>query len=417
MVICNNKKKSSPFDNIIWFLTVVLFASFSIWGSNIYISYILFGITLCIFGVTVIKQRGKIVLEFDSFHQHVLAISIFCIISAVWAWNSSNAISKGVTIFEILVCFSMLYMYYRNDTNVSRLLNAVKWSGYVVTIYAFMKYGFTTISDVINTGSRLENGFNNINSIALVASISLVIAVFQIVYGNRNISHLLCLPCVLFIAVSGTRKAIIFVVVSLTYILIQRFGSKNVVLNILKIIVVIGLLFSSLLLLSKLEIFQGVTHRMAGIISLITGNGVVESSAEKRFLYSKAAFDQFLNNPILGIGIDNCRYIIGSNFGFETYAHNNYAELLCDGGIVGFVIYYSMHVTCLKKLRKYKKCDPLNVICIALILSILFNDIADVGYYAKMTYAYFMIFFLQIKSNSIFAIERRREKEHLGGSL
>lgn len=84
-------------------------------------------------------------------------------------------------------------------------------------------------------------------------------------------------------------------------------------------------------------------------------NDASRESTEARLAYLNHAIEVFHNNPIVGVGFNQYRVYFG------TYAHMNYAEILADTGIIGFVLYYCSYVMMLAKLlrkvlylRKYK---------------------------------------------------------------
>ena len=218
-------------------------------------------------------------------------------------------------------------------------------------------------------------------------------------YEKPELNHLCVIPAIFIVAASGSRKALIFTVVGCLLIIIQRYSSKNIVKNVLRYLLIAVIAISLIRILSKFEIFSVINERMEGLIALITGHGSVDSSADKRNAYMNAAFSQFLHSPVVGIGMDNCRLVIQKLFGYATYSHNNFAELLCNGVIIGFVIYYSMNVQCLWTMIKYRKInDMYTPICITLLIVLLIMDWGQISYYSKSTYFYYMVFYLHIKN-------------------
>ena len=84
-------------------------------------------------------------------------------------------------------------------------------------------------------------------------------------------------------------------------------------------------------------------------------NDASRDSTEARLAYLNHAIEVFHSNPIIGVGFNQYRVYFG------TYAHMNYAEILADTGIIGFVLYYCSYILMLAKLlkkviylRKYK---------------------------------------------------------------
>ena len=90
-------------DKVIWILTTALFSAFTIFDTNSYISYILFGITALILVLIIFKNHYKFILPFHRFQSGVLVFAAYCAVTSLWARNSSAAFEKAVTIVEILI--------------------------------------------------------------------------------------------------------------------------------------------------------------------------------------------------------------------------------------------------------------------------------------------------------------------------
>ena len=399
MTIMTNKKvQGTTADRIIWGLTLVLFSSFTILDANAYISYILFGVTGLIIVIMAFKYRFIIPVSFDRFQLSILLFAGYCAASSLWAHNSSAAIEKAVTIFEIMVCMTVLYCHYSKKKSVLELLECIRWAGYIVTLYAIYIYGLDTIRITIAAEGRVDNSFANINSIAMLSAISLVLTVFKFFYYNFSLSMILVIPEIVMIAVSGSRKSLMIAGIGIICVLFFRYSNRDILKTALRYVLLVVILFAVLKLLLSLQLFAGINERMEGLIAILTGTGEVEHSALLRQQYLLAGLDQFKKTPILGIGIANSNSILITAFGRDTYLHNNLIELLACGGIVGFAIYYYMMLWPLSKIWKYRECgDQCSIAVIILIVVLLIMDYGMVSYYSKTTYFYLMIYYLQTK--------------------
>ena len=148
----------------------------------------------------------------------------------------------------------------------------------------------------------------------------------------------------------------------------------------------------------SLKVLSGIETRMEGVIALITGRGIIESSALLRYKYIKLGIDIFKKNPVFGVGMGNARLFVANNYGHDSYLHNNYVELLADGGVFGFIIYYYIYYIIIKDLIKYFRYrEKYTVVVIVLVLMQLIMDYGSVSYYYKNAIFYFLIFFICIR--------------------
>lgn len=406
-------------EKIIWCLTVFLFSSFFIFDGNTLISVILFGITMAIFAISACQTHFKIWFPIKPFHIFVMLFLIYCIITSLWAIDSAAAIEKGITIFEILVCMSLIASHYYKFSSIKQLMNAVMCSGFIVSIYAIAFYGLGTIQAMVAAGQRLENSFANINSIAMVASVSLTIAVYKILFEDKKKVFLLIFlaPVILIVAASGSRKALALAILGIVLSFLFKFRSQNLIRTIFRWAVVGIILFIFLRAVLSLPMFSIVNERMEGLFALISGSGQVDHSAWLREQYIKVGVEQFKKTPIFGIGIANSNYLTMQVESHSTYLHNNFVELLACGGLIGFALYYSMFAYITYNLYRFRKLEePYNALCLILVVILLIMDYGSVSYYSKNTYFYLMILFMEVEilKDNYFSVDVETESINQG---
>ena len=139
---------------------------------------------------------------------------------------------------------------------------------------------------------------------------------------------------------------------------------------------------------------------MARLLADFIGEGTVDNSTQLRQEFIQIGIRQFKETPIFGIGMGSSYVLTKMYTGHSTYLHNNFVEMLASGGILGFVVFYSMHAYVLYQLwKKRHKNDPLTDVCLTLLLIYILADYGTVSYYTKETYFLFMICFLQAETN------------------
>ena len=144
---------------------------------------------------------------------------------------------------------------------------------------------------------------------------------------------------------TGKRAHFLFMIISLC--IVSVIISKNKTLQIFKILLSMLILCS--LIWIGLQVFPdwGIFSRINTTFDAISRSSDVTSG---RLAIFHAATSQFMTAPILGIGFRNFYYWYN---GVPLSSHNFYLQVLCELGIVGFVLLLTAQITTL--LRTYKK--------------------------------------------------------------
>lgn len=379
-------------DKIICGLVTFMIMSFYLFEMESWGRYVLFCISLLVALLYAGTNHMKFNLRITSFHKYILMFSLFCLMSSVWAWNPSLAISKGITILSILISFSLIYPYYEKQNNIESLLLSFMLSGYGICLYMIYYYGVDGIIGMLTGGVRLGNDFTNANAIGLLAATSCIIQYFFYQQNKYRITTIFVIPAMIALAISQSRKAIIMIVVGVIALTLTTVnGKKNIkkYFQVLISLVVIGIIFY---VLAKLDMFSGVLKRFNTLLESINGT----RDEDIRSIYRRLGMQQFYKTPILGIGMGNSLELLSSLGERRTYLHCNFVEILASGGIIGFIVYYAIYYKIAKNLIKYKRFRISSNLCLVLITLMILMDYGMVTYYDKQQYLYFMCFFLQI---------------------
>ena len=145
----------------------------------------------------------------------------------------------------------------------------------------------------------------------------------------------------------------------------------------------IGVVF--FLIMNVPFLYNEVGFRFEGIVT----NGEVEGSFRGRERMIALGWSLFRDNPLLGYGVNNFRALSPWN----TYAHNNYVELLVDVGVIGTALFYFWAVVLLRRAirTKYSKT---NGIIMAVTLTVLLLGIMDVQYNSMLSLTVLFLAFI-----------------------
>lgn len=380
-------------------LAILLFSSFFVLFDWTYASITILLLFLLMAVSMMVLQNGRLTLRITFFHVWMLVFCLFCFLSVIWAWDTDNAMTKGKTVLSMLVCYSLALLCYQEFDSVDALLRAVLWGGNAVMLVIFGTFGVHGILSLLEYGDRLSEQFYlNSNVVGVVCAMSLVVNVYYILKDKRiHWWNLFLLPGVVILSATGSRQALAIMVgglVLLVFLAVIRGRSPGeiAVLLVGGILLALGLL----ILISRLPAFSGIYKRMLSMVSAMTGVGKTDRSATTRLALIDVGLEQFKRTPVLGIGMGSGRVVAWKYLNRTYYLHNNFAEVLAGGGLVGFTIYYSIYVYIFVHFIRYRRYATMETaICATLLIMALVEDYASVTYYAKETYFYLMLGFLE----------------------
>ena len=281
------------------------------------------------------------------------------------------------------------------------LLEAVFWGGNLVILIIIGTYGIHGILSLLQYDDRLSEQFYlNSNTVGVLCAMSTVVNIYIILNRKRVYWYnLFLVPEILMIAATGSRQALALVIGGIALLLFLAM-IRGKAPGEIAMMIGIGVLMVAimLVLISKLQAFSGIYKRMLSMISAVTGVGKTDRSATTRLALIDVGIRQFQRTPILGIGMGSGHLVAWKYLNRGYYLHNNYAEILAGGGIVGFLLYYSIYAYILISFIRYRRYGTLETAaCLTLLVMTLVEDYACVTYYSKETFFYLMIGALEVE--------------------
>ena len=405
-------KQRTKSDKIIWILTVVLFASFFLlevitWGKYLFI------ILIALIALLSSQNPHDIfVIRIHPFQKFGFIFGLYCLTTAFWAMSPARAIEKGFSVLQIVFFFSFVYNYYVKDNNLDYLLSAIKIGAFLVVGYTILYYGgFSAISLASQVAEvRLNNSFSNVNEIGMLSALACILQINEI-YKTKKIDWqcVLMIPAIFVIAATQSRTALFVLFVGIGMLLFFYFltgpmSTKKIIKYFLLALVAIALVF----LVINSGIFSGTIGRIEN--GTTAQGNFFYNPYTLRGKYKKIGWEYFKDNPIFGIGIGSSWEMLFQTVGKHTYTHDNYIELLSSGGVVGFILYYSMYVYLISNIVTYRRTDPDNaILCIVLILIFLITDTTTVSYTSKERYLFLMFIFIEVLRMRNIAINNMNE--------
>ena len=359
---------------------------------------ILLGLLAIMLLAYIAKKKLTVRFRISRIFIYYCTIALLFYASGLWAISRRTAIWWGTEILEIAFGLFIISFCFNNKNGIERLISVIVIGGYCVVIYAILFYGWDTITSYIGRASRISNDAINANTLGMCIAYAIVGNVYFILKKKIRWWSMLSFPSIVVLITTGSRKAIFIAFVGPILLIMELNRKKNSrMLKFLRNILILAIFAFIAIELANSTAFIGIRERISQLVSGLSGTGGGDTSTIIRLRLIGIGVEIFKKHPILGIGIDNAKFIAGPMFGLETYyLHNNYIELLADVGIIGFAIYYSVYIALLVKYIKNRDFDsPEYCFCLTLLIFMLLMDFGMVSFQSKETYLFLLVIFME----------------------
>lgn len=196
--------------------------------------------------------------------------------------------------------------------------------------------------------------------------------------GKRIVLFATLILSLVLTLITGSRKALFNLVFFTCMVLLFSKYDRNVFRNLGRVLLVVALVMVAVIIVLRVDALYNILgNRLVSLFSYFSGDVQEDLSALRRDYMKDDAMALFKSNPILGIGLNNFKYVAR----YGTYAHSNYYELLCCLGIIGTLLYYiPLIIVSVKSFFQWKKNMKYAVIPFAIFLSFIINETSNVSY-------------------------------------
>lgn len=326
---------------------------------------------IAVFGLSyAFYKEFKINIKFNIADMWMAGFMFLSAISVLYAAHKEATIDSLKTLIVMFfVCF-LIGKEIKKQESLREMLWVTFFSLLIVATYLYLYVDFNSF--VLTRIGAADTGRWNVNDIGIMASIGILIGIMLFRDTNRLMKLLLIfsIPFLLYLDVmAASRKAILMLVICLCGMRILNNPTK-VVKNIL--FITVGVCLTMYLIFEVPFFYELIGWRMEGMIALLRGEPTVaDSSSITRAMMLNSAMQTFYDNPIFGVGMNNFRFF---NIVRVTYAHNNFAEIAADLGILGLTAYYWIFLYIIKNyLKKYKLHDKMMDFLFVIIMVYLMN--------------------------------------------
>lgn len=339
-------------------------------------------LTFFILLMTITRSELRVRKEYSDCLIWLVLFTAYVSISKMWAKSSTSSQEAIIiALFETVIVFYCILEYVKDEQRLIRFAEIFANSMVVLAISYY-------ITSPINTwGTETMGTWLNIwrNAAGYYFGFAAIMIVY-IFFNKKREKQLMIKALLLMVAAIGTGSRKIFLLAAvavLVYVVLQPGFQKRI-----KYVFCAAILAAlTLVVLFKIPAIRDMYAER--LILLLQGVDSSDSSTVVRTMLRGQAFELFLNNPIIGNGLEGFRIWMGEQTSFlnrwamsATYSHCNYTELLANFGIVGFLLYYFLPFRQVLKGMKYRS-NPLIQLGIIIIVDCIVLDIGTVSYYYK----------------------------------
>jgi len=375
----NNKEvKESGFQKIavfsiaLYIILSALFETSDFFNSQLSSASIYFCIGVCAFNIL-----RKNVLKIDYYLTTLILIMIFFAVSSYF--SPAADIYKDSYLYRFITTAILIILVYNTISDkkeLSIVLNSIVIAGTALALIMYSQYGFSNLAQATE---RMDYAMGNHNKVALYYAYGIIFAIYLLsknIHTWRVYPYIGCIvittPAVMF---TGSRKAILVLIISLVVLFIFRFDSKNVIKKMFAFAAVVLVIY---FIIDRVPAFSVIKERFGQLFELLSGGETDNVGDKNRVDFFNISLEYFAKSPIFGNGFCYSYYLLG------TYSHNNFTEILLNNGILGFILHYIPKVkvmfdgfSALKKDREYAS------LALIIAVSLLVCDIGVVTYYNR----------------------------------
>lgn len=325
-------------------------------------SIIITGVNLCRFNMLGISKCAVWYMTFI----------VFAYISSAWAADDIAAKSIIKTLLRIAIVGFFLQNRIKTKYDVERILDIYVLAS-IYTCFAILIKMQTLYSLDMLLLTRFGDAVgHNSNSTAMMCAISSTICLFN----RKNKFLTWILPIVFFaiiIVICGSKKGIIGLTLGPLVVYTLKNKGQNKKISLFVGIFLASLFFYFITTIPAL--YDAVGYRLVDLGHMLKGDGTSSQSSLERMELIQQAIEIWYNHFFVGVGMNN--FSLFQTVAKGYYAHCNYAELLADLGVIGFLLYYSLptYILFSKHALQYE-----TFLLKGIVILILFFDTAVVSY-------------------------------------
>lgn len=303
----------------------------------------------------------------------------------------SHQFRAWLTLILLSLTIFVLYWAFLCINDFCKTIQIVVGALFCFSIYFIIHY---LAKGVLFSGARIGDDFANVNTIGAYMTIGIGAALYLIMFKFRKLFLFFIVPILFFFVIGFLTGSKTFVICTFILIIVLLFVrlKKHKIVFLISLVALIGAAFGLL----QLPMLATIKTRLLIMLGTFFGSNS-DTSTTTRALWQLYAVTLGSGNLLVGYGSNG--FNIYSGVG--SYSHGNFAEVICNFGLPGLFLFYSIPFYCLFVTIKKREFHPF---VIAFGIYLFITGFFSVNYYGK---AVFLIISLLI-----LLISREREKQY-----
>lgn len=312
-----------------------------------------------------------------------LLVPLFALFSLIGTIIYSKEFRSWFSLVLLAGSFYVFVYAFKAIKNKLLVVSIISLGIFLFSLYFLFHYR----TEILNFRSygleafRLGSYFDNPNGVSAYAVLGVASSLFVILFGKKFVRFCFVLPLLTTLLVGITTGSKTFIVaVGVFAISLLFFRLKN---HKLIFLISLGALAALGIVLINLPFLQTLKTRIIDSFQTLIGtSSKADTSTIERAVWIDYGFYLGARNVLFGFGVNGFSFYSGVG----TYSHSNFAEVLCDFGLVGFILFHLPLLFILFRSLFKKGTDKSLVL--PFILYYLLIGFSNVYYYKKF---YFMI--------------------------
>lgn len=333
---------------------------------------------------TILIRNRKV--KFDKMLLATLLFSLWALATVLWAFYPEIAVARFINLIQLVGFYLLMINLVDNEKKLDEVIIAFICGAAVTTILSFKSFFIEGFDPFF---SRMALKGENPNETGIIMGMAVIFVWYLFNFKAKGLFK----KVLLFILIAVFMAAFIliqcrgaWISLAVTYIIYLLFYRKSTLKSLSQ---VFFLMLAAILIINyTLNFFPEEKAKLINKFFSISQIGEDVSKPGYRFYIWMDARNVWKINPVIGVGLNNFPKVyakVGKDH-FPWDAHSVYVAILCELGLIGFILWMIMLYYCLRMgmaNRQY------SILTLALLIYLAVVNIQNTSTWTKYNWLVF----------------------------